>query len=56
MIDGYDGLVILGLVLLVAAVFLIAGWVGLMAFAGGLLVVVGVLGDRVQGRKPRGGG
>lgn len=48
MIDGYDGLVILGLMLLVAAVFLIAGWVGLMAFAGGLLVVVGLLGDRIK--------
>lgn len=41
MVDRFDLLVIIGLVLIVAAVYLAAGWPGLLGLVGGVLVIAG---------------
>lgn len=44
MFDLFDLLVIVGLILLVAAVYLLASWPGLLGLAGGLLIAFGLAG------------
>jgi len=42
--DLFDWLVIIGVLLIGLAVWLAVGWPGLVGYAGGLLVVVGLVG------------
>ena len=49
MLDRYDLTAILGLILIVAAVYLLADWPGLLGLVGGLLVILGVWGAQARG-------
>lgn len=42
--DRWDGLILVGLLLVLAGVYLVAGWPGLLLVLGGLLVFAGLLG------------
>lgn len=48
MIDLFDILVVIGLILSGAAVAIVGGWVAVLAYAGVVLIVAGVVGAVLQ--------
>lgn len=54
MIDRYDLLILLGLILLALALWLVLGWPGLLGYGGAVCLVFGLAGAQTQAqrRKP----
>jgi hypothetical protein len=48
--DRWDGLIFVGLLLVLAGVYLVVGWPGVLLVLGGLSVFVGLLGAQGKGR------
>ncbi len=50
MIDGYDLLIMLGLLLVGLAVWLVAGWPGVLGYGGAVCLALGLVGA-VRGKR-----